>query len=77
MPAETLIIAFKHLNIHINVFINFIRLMKKRLVTFTYETFAGDTKKVVPKQVDDPCCVHHFLPGYVLSALSNKRFARR
>lgn len=47
IPVETLVIPFKHFDIHINVFINFIRLLKKRLVTFTYETFAGDTKKTV------------------------------
>ena len=47
IPVETLIIPFKHLDIHIEEFINFITLLKKRLVTFTYETFAGNTKKAI------------------------------
>ncbi len=69
--VERLIIPFKHLDIYIEAFVNFIPLLKKRLVTFTYETFAGDIKKAVRKQVDDPCCIHHFLPGYVLPAIRN------
>ena len=74
--VERLIITFKHLDIYIEVFINFISLLKKRLVTFTYEIFARDTKKAVQKQVDDPCCIHHFLPGYVLPAIRNNCLAR-
>ena len=72
IPVETLIIAFKHFDIYIEVFINFIRLLKKRLVTFTYETFAGDTKKTVRKQDEHSCCIHHFLSCYVLPAIRNK-----